>query len=128
MSTASDVLFTLPFSRLHEQEADEWSLAYLSRAGFSPEHAVKFWEKMAGLHAARAGAGAVPGAEHALALLSTHPSDEGRLEALRHRLGPALDEFRRQPQSQDVSQTQSAPSDRVVIARGRGPGPSVSTS
>lgn len=65
----------LPFSRKHESEADYMGLILMTMAGYNPDAAVPFWEKMA----AQGGA-SVP------ALLSSHPSDAKRIADLRKAL------------------------------------------
>lgn len=67
----SQVGFALPYSRLHETEADSIGLRFAAGAGYDPRAAVKFWKKMA------AKGGAKPPE-----LLSTHPSDASRIANL----------------------------------------------
>lgn len=65
----------LPFSRKHESEADYMGLILMKMAGYNPDVAVGFWQKMA------AGTtGSVP------ALLSTHPSDAQRIKDIQKAL------------------------------------------
>ena len=68
----------LPFSRKHESEADYMGLILMRMAGYNPDVAVTFWQKMS------AGTtGSVP------ALLSTHPSDAQRIRDIQKAL-PAI--------------------------------------
>ena len=69
-STGSTVLGTLPFSRSHESEADHYGLILMAIAGYNPDAAVPFWQRMAAL-----GGGT-------LEFLSTHPSDTTRIRQL----------------------------------------------
>jgi len=62
----------LPNSRMQESEADKLGLIFMSMAGYNPEEAVPFWQRMA---AANKGA-KLP------QFLSTHPSDETRIKKL----------------------------------------------
>lgn len=41
--------FTLPFSRSHESEADQIGLLYMARAGYDPNEALQFWQRLARL-------------------------------------------------------------------------------
>jgi predicted Zn-dependent protease len=64
--------FLLPYSRLHETEADRMGVELAARAGYDPRAAITLWQKMAKL----SGGGAPP------ELLSTHPSNETRIKDL----------------------------------------------
>jgi predicted Zn-dependent protease len=64
------------FEREQEREADHIGLLLMTFAGYNPEHAVHFWER---LHRVRCGA-----------LLGDHPSDESRIVDLKARIGDAL--------------------------------------
>jgi predicted Zn-dependent protease len=75
--------FMLPYSRLHESEADEIGLIYAAKAGYDPRAAYGFWERMAAMSS-----GAPP------ELLSTHPANETRMRNL-NRLMPRMMEIYR---------------------------------
>ena len=60
----------LPYSRTHESEADHLGLIFMAIAGYDPHAAPDFWERMA---AGKQG-GSPP------EFLSTHPSDQTRIE------------------------------------------------
>jgi len=63
---------TLPYSRKHEHEADHYGLILMAIAGYNPDEAAPFWERMSAL-----GGASVP------QFLSTHPSDASRIKNLR---------------------------------------------
>ena len=70
---AGSTLFgTLPYSRAHENEADEVGLLLMTIAGYNPEAAVGFWERISALSG-----GGTP------EFLSTHPSDATRIANIR---------------------------------------------
>jgi predicted Zn-dependent protease len=62
----------LPYSRLHENEADHLGLIFMAMAGYDPNRAVAFWEKMA---QQKEGADTPE-------FLSTHPSDQTRINKI----------------------------------------------
>ncbi|MBD3226318.1 MAG: M48 family metalloprotease, partial [Caldithrix sp.] len=62
----------LPYSRLHESEADRLGLIFMAMAGYNPEQAVAFWQRMADMK----------GGQAPPEFLSTHPSDQTRIKKL----------------------------------------------
>jgi predicted Zn-dependent protease len=69
----------LPYSRLHESEADRLGLIFMAMAGYDPNAAVGFWSRMA-----ESGSGKPP------EFLSTHPSDDRRIRDIRQDLPEAM--------------------------------------
>lgn len=68
----------LPFSRTQESEADRLGLIFMASAGYDPNTAVAFWQRMA----AQAGGKSVP------EFLSTHPSDAQRIKDIQTKYLP----------------------------------------
>ena len=75
----------LPYSRTHESEADRLGLIFMAMAGYDPNVAVSFWERMA----AQKQRQATP------EFLSTHPSDRTRIENIRKNLPEAMKYYNR---------------------------------
>lgn len=70
---AMQVTLTLPYSRVHEVEADRMGVELAARAGYDPYAAVTLWEKML-----KQTKGGTPPE-----FLSTHPTHENRIEDLK---------------------------------------------
>lgn len=70
----------LGYSRNHETEADKLGLVFMAMAGYDPQTAIGFWERMS-----QSGGGQKPPE-----LLSTHPSDETRIATLKEFMPEAM--------------------------------------
>jgi predicted Zn-dependent protease len=75
----------LPYSRTHESEADRLGLIFMAMAGYDPNEAVAFWQRMS----AHKGGQAPP------EFLSTHPSDQTRIANIQKHMSEALKYYRR---------------------------------
>lgn len=78
----------LPFSRSHESEADKLGIQLMADAGFDPHASVTLWEKMS-----QAGGSQPP------VWMSTHPSNNQRIEGLEASMNKALPRFEQARQS-----------------------------
>ncbi|GHU03623.1 peptidase M48 [Spirochaetia bacterium] len=74
----SEYLGRLPFSRANENEADEIGLILMTIAGYDPNEAVNFWQRMDSLAA---------GGQ--LEFFSTHPANDTRIENLQNHIDTA---------------------------------------
>jgi predicted Zn-dependent protease len=63
----------LPFSRKHESEADRLGLIFMAMAGFNPEKAPAFWERMS----------ALSGGKEPPVFVSSHPNSKTRVADLK---------------------------------------------
>ncbi|MEK7871810.1 MAG: M48 family metallopeptidase [Nitrospirota bacterium] len=78
----------LPFSRKQEPEADRIGLMVMAKAGYNPEDAIGFWERMAGCQLSMIGRLCFK--SHGIPdFLSTHPSDEERMRQILERIPEA---------------------------------------
>jgi predicted Zn-dependent protease len=75
----------LPYSRLHESEADRLGLIFMAMAGYDPNEAPRFWGRMS----AEKGGAAPP------EFLSTHPSDKTRIEKIKEEIPEAMKYYER---------------------------------
>ena len=69
----------LPYSRIHESEADLIGLDLMARAGFDPRESISLWQNMQ-----------LSGDREPPEFLSSHPSHGTRIQELRGNIGPAL--------------------------------------
>lgn len=85
-SAAAQLGFLLPYSRLHESEADHIGIILAAKAGYDPHGAISLWEKMASLNQGK----------EPLAILSTHPLNSERQDNLRKLMPEALKYYKPQ--------------------------------
>ncbi len=77
-------LGALAYSRKHETEADKLGLCFMAMAGYDPNAAVGFWERMA-----KSGGASPP------QIISTHPSDETRIKAIKDYMPKAMKYYKK---------------------------------
>ena len=75
----------LKHGRSQESEADHLGLIFMAMAGYDPQQAVPFWQRMA----SKSGGSATPG------FLSSHPSDATRIADIQKLLPEALKYYKR---------------------------------
>jgi predicted Zn-dependent protease len=81
----TQVALLLPFSRLHESEADRLGLIFMAMAGYDPREAVDFWQRMA---EAGSGQGQPP------EFLSTHPNYDTRISDIQALIPEAMEYYK----------------------------------
>jgi predicted Zn-dependent protease len=81
----TEVGLLLPYSRVHEKEADHLGLIFMAMAGYDPHVAVSFWQRMS---QASQDKGYVP------EILSTHPADSTRIRNIQNLLPEAMRYYR----------------------------------
>lgn len=69
----------LPYSRRNESEADHLGLVFAAMAGYNPEAAIAFWQRMS-----------AGGGQKMPQFMSTHPSDEARIRNIKKLLPEAM--------------------------------------
>ncbi len=80
----SQVGVLLPYSRLHEYEADRLGLIFMAMAGYDPHDAIRFWDRMMNMKS-----GAAPPE-----FLSTHPTDAKRMREMSRLIPEAMKYYR----------------------------------
>ena len=87
VNVAGNVGVILPYSRKHESEADHIGLLLMAKAGYDPNEAIKFWQRMSA---------ASGGSQGGLSdFLSTHPSDAKRVKDLQELLPEAMQYYKK---------------------------------
>jgi metalloendopeptidase OMA1, mitochondrial len=76
----------LPYSRIHELEADRIGQLYMAKAGYDPTESANLWERMSKIQKPP-----IP------VWLSTHPADEERVRKLRESLPEAQKAYAQSP-------------------------------
>ena len=84
-TVGSQVAVLLPYSRKHEYEADRLGTIFMAMAGYDPQEAVTFWQRMS---AAKGEGASTP------AFLSTHPADASRIKKLQEQLPEAMEYYK----------------------------------
>lgn len=74
----------LKYSRIQELEADRMGLIFLAMAGYDPNEAIAFWERMA------ANSKGAP-----MEIMSTHPSDANRIAKMKENLPEAMQYYKK---------------------------------
>ncbi|MDQ7797789.1 MAG: M48 family metallopeptidase [Candidatus Edwardsbacteria bacterium] len=74
----------LPYSRQQEYEADRLGMIFMALAGYDPNAALDFWQRMS-----QAGGAKPP------EFLSTHPSDESRIAKIKELLPEAVKHYKK---------------------------------
>lgn len=92
LGLGAEIGVLLPFSRMHESEADVIGMMYMADAGYPPAQAPEVWTRMGAL-----------GGEKPPVFLSTHPSDKARKENLQKWLPQAKKKFARNKLPGDVT-------------------------
>ena len=85
----------LPFSRLHESEADVIGMMYMADGGYPPAESIQVWDRMEQV----AGPSGIP------AFISTHPKNAKRQDKLREWLPRARKRYERNALARDTKQT-----------------------
>ncbi len=80
----TQLAIALPYSRKHETEADQLGMIFMTMAGYNPEVAIEFWQRMVS-----------SGGNKPPEFLSTHPSDEKRIQNLKDFLPEAMKYYRK---------------------------------
>jgi len=79
----AQVGFLLPYSRIHESEADRIGLVLMAKAGYDPRGAIALWQRM------NAKSGSRPPE-----FLSTHPAPESRIRNIESLIPEAMQYYR----------------------------------
>lgn len=82
---AASSLGILAFSRKHESEADKLGLYFMAMAGYNPQEAPIFWERMS----SQSGGEAPP------EFMSTHPSHDTRISDLKKNMPTAMEYYKK---------------------------------
>jgi predicted Zn-dependent protease len=77
----------LPYSRTHEEESDELGLYFMAMAGYDPQGAPVFWERMNQL-----------GGPRPPEFLSTHPNPEERIKKINKNMNKAMQFYNKSKQ------------------------------
>ena len=74
----------LPYSRVQETEADHLGLIFMAMAGYNPQEAINFWQRMS----------VEKQGSQPIEFLSTHPTDSKRIQNLQELLPKAMQYYK----------------------------------
>ena len=80
----SQVGVMLPYSREFEYEADELGLIFMALAGYNPQSAIAFWERMSSI-----------GGNKPMEFMSTHPSDANRIRKIKEAMPEVMQYYKK---------------------------------
>ncbi|MES1946013.1 peptidase M48 Ste24p [Salinisphaera sp. C84B14] len=92
LGLGAQVGILLPFSRTQESEADTIGLELMARAGFDPRQSVALWQNMA-----------AAGGEKPAEFMSTHPSNQSRINNLESHMNQAMQLYQQTPNKPNCS-------------------------
>ena len=92
LGLGAQVGILLPFSRTQESEADTIGLELMARAGFDPRESVALWQNMA-----------AAGGEKPAEFMSTHPSNQHRINNLESHMNQAMQLYQQAPNKPNCS-------------------------
>jgi len=79
----TQVGFLLPYSRIHESEADRIGLVLMAKAGYDPRAAIGLWQRMN-----------AKGGSRPPEFLSTHPAPESRIRDIESYIPEAMQYYK----------------------------------
>jgi predicted Zn-dependent protease len=92
----------LKYSRNHESEADHIGLIFAAMAGYNPQSAITFWQRMSSLNQNK----------NTSEFLSDHPSDATRVQQIQGWMPEALKYYK--PRTTQVSQSSGTSTKKAV--------------
>lgn len=95
----------LKYSRDNESEADHMGLIFAAMAGYDPQEAITFWQRMS------------QGSQNSSDFLSDHPSDAKRIAALQQEMPEALKYYNASPYRQASSSTSTTPAKKTTTRK-----------
>jgi predicted Zn-dependent protease len=79
----AQVGFLLPYSRIHESEADRIGLVLMAKAGYDPRGAISLWQRMS-----------AKGGSRPPEFLSTHPAPQSRIQNIESLIPEAMQYYK----------------------------------
>ena len=106
VASAGGQFFTAGFSRKQESEADHMGLIFAAMAGYDPQVAITFWQRMS--QATGGGSSS---------LLSDHPSDADRIQNLQRWMPEALTYYKPTTTTTTTTTTTAKPTKTIKVSK-----------